>query len=76
MVKQKYTFGLELFFRLVFHVLYIGLADDGDVFDIVVGIRNVLLQNFEYIYVREEMGCSYLLHFLIPPWTVSRQAYP
>ena len=55
-VENKHILGLEVLFHPVFHMLYIGLGDDGGVFEIIVGIRNTLLYDLEPMYVQGELG--------------------
>ena len=58
MVENIYLFRLESFFNPGLHVLYIGLGDDGGFFEIIVGIRECLLYNFEPMYVQIKLALS------------------
>lgn len=58
MIENKHLFGLEMLFHPIFHVLYIGLGDDGGVFEISVGVRDLLLHNFEAMYVQGKLRFS------------------
>lgn len=58
MIKNKYLFGLEVLFHPMFHVLYISSGYEGGVFEIIVGIRNLLLCKLEPMDVQRKVRFS------------------
>ena len=55
MIEDKHLFGLEALFHPAFHILYISSGDDGSVFEVVIGIRELLLHKFEAMCVQREL---------------------